>query len=275
MVAGAGPSVVSTSTAVVETSKATETGVAVAVNELTVRLIQRKLLDAISVGFGSKRITAIVGPTGCGKTTLLRSVNRMHDHTMNMSVDGSIVVNGMNVYADDVNVRDLRRHVGMLFQRPNPFPQSIQDNISIAPRAHGMIARGGDSQVVEQRLTEVGLWDAVKDRLHASPFTLSGGQQQLLCLARALALSPDVMLLDEPTSALDPGTTEHIEALLRSLRTTVTILIVTHNLGQAMRLSDDVVFLMAGKLVENASTDKFFHAAEDERSREYVSGRIG
>jgi phosphate transport system ATP-binding protein len=257
MVAGAGFLSASTSTPTLESDSATAT--AVAVQGLTVKLIQRKLLDDISVDFTGKRITAIVGPTGCGKTTLLRSVNRMHDHTMNMSVEGAI----------------LRRQVGMLFQRANPFPQSIQDNISIAPRAHGMIARGGDSQLVEQRLTEVGLWDAVKDRLHSSPFTLSGGQQQLLCLARALALSPDILLLDEPTSALDPGTTEHIEALLRSLRDSMTILIVTHNLGQAMRLSDDVVFLMAGKLVETAPTDKFFHAAEDERSREYVSGRIG
>jgi phosphate transport system ATP-binding protein len=253
----------------------TSTATAVAVNQLTVRLLQRKLLDGITVGFAAKQITAIVGPTGCGKTTLLRSVNRMHDHTLNMSVDGSIVVNGTDVYGDGVNVRELRRHVGMLFQRANPFPQNIEDNISIAPRAHGMIARGGDGEVVEQRLTEVGLWDAVKDRLHASPFTLSGGQQQLLCLARALALSPDVLLLDEPTSALDPATTEHIESLLRRLRESMTILIVTHNLGQAMRLSDDVVFLMAGKLVEHAPTEKFFHAAEDERSRQYVSGRIG
>jgi phosphate transport system ATP-binding protein len=175
------------------------------VRGLTVKLIQRKLLDDITVGFDDKRITAIVGPTGCGKTTLLRSVNRMHDHTLNMSVEGSIVINGRTCTATTSTSASLRRHVGMLFQRANPFPQSIQDNISIAPRAHGMIARGGDSEVVEQRLTEVGLWDAVKDRLHASPFTLSGGQQQLLCLARALALSPDVLLLDEPTSALDPG----------------------------------------------------------------------
>ncbi len=250
-------------------------GTAVAVKELTVKLGQRRILDQITVGFAGKRITAIVGPTGCGKTTLLRSVNRMHDHTAGMSVDGSIAVQGVEIYGDDVNVRELRRRVGMLFQRANPFPQSIADNISIAPRAHGLVARGGDKQLVEERLSEVGLWEAVKDRLGSSPFTLSGGQQQLLCLARALALSPDVLLLDEPTSALDPGTTEHIEALLRSLRESMTILIVTHNLAQALRISDDVVFLMAGKLVETAPSDKFFHAAEDERSREYVSGRIG
>jgi phosphate transport system ATP-binding protein len=247
----------------------------VAVSGLTVRLGQRRLIDEVTVGFSGKRITAIVGPTGSGKTTLLRSVNRMHDHTSGMTVDGSIAVEGIEIYGDDVNVRELRRRVGMMFQRANPFPQSIEDNISIAPRAHGMIARGGDDKLVEERLQEVGLWDAVKDRLRSSPFTLSGGQQQLLCLARALALSPDVLLLDEPTSSLDPSTTEHIEALLRRLRDTMTILIVTHNLAQALRISDDVVFLMAGKLVETAPSDKFFHGAQDERSREYVSGRIG
>src|SRR5579863_5151828 len=155
MVVGAG--FLSASASATSQENGTATATAVAVKSLTVRLIQRKLLDDISVGFSGRRITAIVGPTGCGKTTLLRSVNRMHDHTMHMSVEGSIIVNGTNVYGDDVNVRDLRRQVGMLFQRANPFPQSIQDNISIAPRAHGMSARGGDSQLVEQRLTEVGL----------------------------------------------------------------------------------------------------------------------
>jgi phosphate transport system ATP-binding protein len=273
MVAGAGFMNVVPSATAHENGKSSDT--AVAVDGLTVKLLQRTLLDGITVGFAGKRITAIVGSTGSGKTTLLRSINRMHDHTMNMRVDGSVIVNGLDIYGDDVNVRELRRRVGMLFQRANPFPQSIEDNISIAPRAHGMISRGGDGKVVEERLTEVGLWDAVKDRLHASPFTLSGGQQQLLCLARALALSPDILLLDEPTSSLDPATTEHIETLLRRLRDSMTILIVTHNLAQAMRISDDVVFLMAGKLVETAPSDKFFHDAEDERSREYVSGRIG
>lgn len=273
MVAGAGFLSVPTAATVHQNGASAET--AVAVKGLTVQLGQRRLLDEITVGFSGKRITAIVGPTGCGKTTLLRSVNRMHDHTSGMSVDGSIAVQGVEIYGDDVNVRELRRRVGMLFQRANPFPQSIQDNISIAPRAHGLVPRGGDGKLVEERLQEVGLWDAVKDRLGASPFTLSGGQQQLLCLARALALAPDVLLLDEPTSALDPATTEHIEALLCRLRESMTILIVTHNLAQALRISDDVVFLMAGKLVETAPSEKFFHQAEDERSREYVSGRTG
>jgi phosphate transport system ATP-binding protein len=273
VVAGAGFLSLPTSATVKQNGAAMNA--AVAVNGLTVRLGQRRLIDEVTVGFSGKRITAIVGPTGSGKTTLLRSVNRMHDHTSGMTVDGSIAVEGVEIYGDDVNVRELRRRVGMLFQRANPFPQSIEDNISIAPRAHGMIARGGDDKLVEERLQEVGLWDAVKDRLRSSPFTLSGGQQQLLCLARALALSPDVLLLDEPTSSLDPATTEHIEALLRRLRDSMTILIVTHNLAQALRISDDVVFLMAGKLIETAPSDKFFHGAQDERSREYVSGRIG
>jgi len=248
---------------------------AVEVENLSVLFAARRLLDNLSVSFSEHRITAIVGPTGCGKTTLLRSINRLHDHTAGMSVEGTILVGDTPAYADDTNVRELRRRVGMLFQRANPFPQSIEDNISIAPRAHRMVKRGGDAELVEQRLREVGLWEAVKDRLHHSPFVLSGGQQQLLCLARALALRPDVLLLDEPTSALDPGTTKHIEDLLVSLKTKMTLLIVTLNLAQAMRISDNVVFLMAGKLVEAAPSARFFRGADDERSRAYVSGRIG
>lgn len=248
---------------------------AIRVRELSIFAGQRALIDDISLTFAHQRITAIVGPTGSGKTTLIRAVNRMHDHTPGMSVRGNIAVGDIEVYSPEVNLRQLRCRVGMLFQRANPFPQSIRDNILIAPRAHGLVNRSHADGLVEERLTEVGLWNAVKDRLHHSPFMLSGGQQQLLCLARMLALQPEALLLDEPTSALDPGTTEHIESLLKQLRERVTVLIVTHNLAQALRISDEVVFLMAGKLVEHATANKFFRDAADERSREYVSGRIG
>ncbi len=247
---------------------------AIRMRGLSVFAGQKALVDSVSLTFPHQRITAIVGPTGSGKTTVLRSINRMHDHSPTLAVRGDVSIGDIEVYAPDVNLRALRRRVGMLFQRANPFPQSIQDNILIAPKAHGLVSRNG-RELVEERLQEVGLWNAVKDRLGGSPFMLSGGQQQLLCLARMLALQPDVLLLDEPTSALDPGTTEHIEELLKRLCKRVTVLIVTHNLAQALRISDEVVFLMAGKLVEHATANKFFHDAADERSREYVSGRIG
>ncbi|HZU76757.1 MAG TPA: phosphate ABC transporter ATP-binding protein [Dehalococcoidia bacterium] len=248
---------------------------AVRARGLSVSLGSRRLLDDVSVTFPERRITAIVGPTGCGKTTLLRSINRMHDHTPGMAVRGDVSVGDTPVYGPTTHLRELRRRVGMLFQRANPFPQSIEENVAVAPRAHGLTTRRSSCELVERQLIEVGLWEAVKDRLGHSPFTLSGGQQQLLCLARTLALSPEVLLLDEPTSALDPGTTEHIESLLKRLRERMTILIVTHNLSQALRVSDEVAFFMAGKLVEHATANTFFHDAADQRSREYVSGRIG
>jgi phosphate transport system ATP-binding protein len=265
---------------VIEMSRATalvvaETHEGVAVRDLTVRYRQRTLLSSVEAEFQPRRVTAIVGPTGCGKTTLLRSINRMHDETPGMRVEGSVFIHGMDVYSKSVPARHLRRSVGMLFQRANPFPQSIEDNVALAPRAHGLITRREARDLVEARLIEVGLWDEVKSRLSSSPFQLSGGQQQLLCLARALALSPEVLLLDEPTSALDPGTTESIEALIRRLSEKVTVLIVTHNLAQANRISDDVLFLMAGQVVEFASASTFFHDPADQRSRAYVSGRIG
>ena len=247
----------------------------VAVRDLTVRHGSKVILDGIAAEFRPRRITAIVGPTGCGKTTLLRCINRMHDQTPGMRVSGSVIIDGVDVYNPGVGARGVRRRVGMLFQRPNPFPQSIADNVSLAPRAHGLVSRRDAGRLVEERLTEVGLWDEVKNRLGSSPFALSGGQQQLLCLARALALSPEVLLLDEPTSALDPSATERIEALLRGIAERVTVIFVTHNLAQANRISDDVLFLMAGHAVEAAPARVFFHAPADERSRAYVSGRIG
>jgi len=271
MVAGSTPLSVVGSRALTITE---QQGSSVRTEGLRVQLEARTLLDGVTTAFERNRITAIVGPTGCGKTTLLRAINRLHDHTPGMRVSGTVTVDDDNVYDRDIDVRALRRRVGMLFQRPNPFPQSIADNVGLAPRAHGL-GRRDVAEMVEVRLREVGLWAAVADRLDQSPFSLSGGQQQLLCLARALALSPKVLLLDEPASALDPRTTEHIEELLQRLSRRMTILIVTHNLAQASRISDQVTFLMAGKLVESAPSHKFFGDADDQRSRAYVSGRIG
>jgi phosphate transport system ATP-binding protein len=247
----------------------------VEVRDLSVRFGDKPLLSGITTTFQPNRVTAIVGPTGCGKTTLLRAINRMHDQTQGMRVRGSVVVEGVDIYGPDVNVREVRRRVGMLFQRANPFPRSIGENVGLAPRAHGLATRRNVTELIEQRLTEVGLWAAVSSRLHASPFGLSGGQQQLLCLARALALSPSVLLLDEPTSALDPDSTERIEALIKRVAERITVLIVTHNLAQANRISDDVVFLTAGEVVEATSARTFFHDPANARSRAYVSGRIG
>ena len=245
------------------------------VRDLRVLYRESELLHGVSYSFRPNAVSAIVGPTGCGKTTLLRSINRLHDSTPGMRVTGSVTIGGEEVYGRGVGVRGLRRKVGMLFQRANPFPQSIADNVSLAPRAHGMVRRHQVAALVEQHLTLVGLWDAVKDRLDRSPFHLSGGQQQLLCLARTLALSPEVLLLDEPTSALDPDTTEHIEGLVKQLSERVTVLIVTHNLAQANRIADDVLFLMAGSVVEFAPAQTFFQNPADERSRAYITGRIG
>jgi len=252
-----------------------EVSAGVAIEGLTVKFRGTPLIDGISTLFEPNKVTAIVGPTGCGKTTLLRSINRMHDHVTGMRVSGSVVVEGVDIYGPDVNVREVRRRVGMLFQRPNPFPRSIVENVGLAPRAHGLADRGNVRELVRENLTIVGLWDAVSNRLHGSPFGLSGGQQQLLCLARTLALSPDVLLLDEPTSALDPDTTDHIESLMKKLSEHMTVLIVTHNLAQASRISDNVLFLMKGNVVEATSARTFFHDPADDRSRAYVSGRIG
>ena len=252
-----------------------EVSAGVAIEGLTVKFRGTPLIDGISTLFEPNKVTAIVGPTGCGKTTLLRSINRMHDHVTGMRVSGSVVVEGVDIYGPDVNVREVRRRVGMLFQRSNPFPRSIVENVGLAPRAHGLADRGNVRELVRENLTMVGLWDAVSNRLHGSPFGLSGGQQQLLCLARTLALSPDVLLLDEPTSALDPDTTDHIESLMKKLSEHMTVLIVTHNLAQASRISDNVLFLMKGNVVESTSARTFFHDPADDRSRAYVSGRIG
>jgi phosphate transport system ATP-binding protein len=232
-----------------------------------------ELLHGITAGFPLHSVTAIVGPTGCGKTTLLRSLNRLHDSSPGMRVSGRVLLHGRDVYRE-AGVRELRRRVGMLFQRPNPFPVSILENVTIGPRVHGLASRGRLRDLAESLLGEVGLWHDVKDRLKRSPFELSGGQQQLLCLARALSVAPEVLLLDEPTSALDPNTTAHIERLVGRLRDRISVIVVSHNLAQVRRIADFVLFLTAGRAVEFADARTFFEDPADERSRRYVAGEV-
>jgi phosphate transport system ATP-binding protein len=248
--------------------------VAISTVDLTLSFGTRAILSNISVDVKRGAVTALIGPTGSGKTTLLRTFNRMNDKVSGYKHVGEVLLDGRSIW-HGVELMSLRRKVGMLFQRPNPFPMSIMDNVTAGVRAHKMASRADMKTVAEQRLTEVGLWGAVKDRLKDSPFRLSGGQQQLLCLARALAVSPDVLLLDEPTSALDPGATESIEALIRALAPQLTVIIVTHNLAQANRVADMTIFLNQGRMVEYGETKQLFeNPAEDETAR-YVGGRFG
>jgi len=235
----------------------------------------RVVLSDLNVQFKRGSITALIGPTGSGKSTFLRTLNRMNDRVPGFTRSGDVLLDDESLWGQNVDLLTLRRRVGMLFQRPNPFPMSIRDNVIAGVKAH-RIAKGKQLDVVcERRLTEVGLWDAVKDRLNDSPFRLSGGQQQLLCLARALAVGPEVLLLDEPTSSLDPVTTESIEALLRTLAPALTLIVVTHNLGQAMRVSHNTIFFYQGQLMEHGPTDEVFNRPKHPDTERYVTGRMG
>ena len=233
------------------------------------------IMQDISVGFPRGTITALIGPSGSGKTTFIRSLNRMNDKVRDFWHHGQISLYDDEIYADSMDPLVLRRRVGMVFQRPNPFPMSILDNIVSGVRAHRMAKRSDMRDIAETRLAEVGLWSHVADRLNDSPFRLSGGQQQLLCLARALAVGPEVLLLDEPTSSLDPVTTEAIEALLKTLTPALTLIVVTHNLGQAMRVSHNTIFLYQGKLTEYGPTDELFNSPKHPDTERYVTGRMG
>ncbi|HTT90112.1 MAG TPA: phosphate ABC transporter ATP-binding protein [Acidimicrobiales bacterium] len=233
------------------------------------------VLSGIDVAIARGEITALIGPTGSGKTTFLRSLNRMNDRVSKHWHKGEVLLEGSSIYAPGVQLMTLRRRVGMMFQRPNPFPMSIAENVLAGVKAHRIAGKPHYKQIVETRLREVGLYDAVANRLGASPFSLSGGQQQLLCLARALAVGPDILLLDEPTSSLDPISTENIEELVRSLVPALTIIIVTHNLAQAARVSDRTMFFYQGKLVETGPTKQLFEDPKEPETARYVSGRMG
>jgi phosphate transport system ATP-binding protein len=254
---------------------APDRGVAIKAVDLTLSFGSRAVLTGIDTEIRRGVITALIGPTGSGKTTLLRTFNRMNDKVSTYKHAGDVLLDGRSIWHSGVDLMALRRRVGMLFQRPNPFPMSIMDNVVAGTRAHKMVSRAGVRQVAEEHLTEVGLWGAVKDRLKDSPFRLSGGQQQLLCLARALAIKPEILLLDEPTSALDPNATESIEALLRRLVPDITVIIVTHNMQQAARVSDRTMFLNQGRLVEHGDTKQVFENPNSDETARYVEGRFG
>jgi phosphate transport system ATP-binding protein len=243
--------------------------------QLTLGYGNNTVLRDVTLDFQPGKITALLGPTGSGKSTLLRTLNRMNDRISGYRREGDVTLDGRSIWSPAVHPMALRRKVGMLFQRPNPFPMSIMDNVVAGVRAYQRVPRAELRNIAEQRLRAVGLWDAVSGRLGESPFRLSGGQQQLLCLARAMAVNPGVLLLDEPTSSLDPITSESIEQLIRGLAPELTVVIVTHNLAQARRVAHRSVFLNRGRLVEQGDTDQIFDNPAEDETAQYVGGRFG
>lgn len=231
-------------------------------------------LKAVNMAIQSKSITALIGPSGCGKSTFLRTLNRMNDLIDNVRITGKVILDAEDIYKD-YDVIHLRKKVGMVFQKPNPFPMSIYDNVAYGPRAHGIKQRAQLDEIVERSLKQAAIWDEVKDRLKVNAFGLSGGQQQRLCIARALAIAPDVLLMDEPTSALDPISTAKIEELAGELKKDYTIVIVTHNMQQAGRISDQTAFFLNGEVVEFDDTVRLFNTPKDSRTENYITGRFG
>ena len=232
-------------------------------------------LKNINLSIDANEVTAFIGPSGCGKSTLLKSINRMNDLVPGCRITGEMLLDGENIYGGKMDVNGLRKRVGMVFQKPNPFPMSIFDNIAYGPRTHGVRAKSKLNEIVEKSLRDVAIWDEVKDRLNKSALGLSGGQQQRLCIARALAVEPEVILMDEPTSALDPISTSKIEDLAIELKDKYTIIIVTHNMQQAARISDKTAFFLLGDMIEFNDTEKLFSMPEDKRTEDYITGRFG
>jgi phosphate transport system ATP-binding protein len=234
-----------------------------------------RALKRVNIACRRNRVTAIIGPSGCGKSTFIRTLNRMNDVIPGTRLDGQVLLDGRDIHAPDVDVVDLRRRVGMVFQKPNPFPKSIYDNIAYGLRINGMRDKRKIEETVEKSLRGAALWDEVKDRLDANAFALSGGQQQRLCIARALAVEPEVILFDEPCSAIDPIATAKVEDLIESLKKSYTVVIVTHNMQQAARVSDDTAFMMLGELVEFDRTEKIFTNPANKLTEDYITGRFG
>lgn len=247
----------------------------ISVNDLCLWYGDHQALKNINIEIPEKSITALIGPSGCGKSTFLKTLNRMNDLIPGVRIEGSVKYRGEDIYTSSVDVNELRRQIGMVFQKPNPFPMSIYDNVAYGPRTHGIKNKAKLDDIVERSLRDAAIWDEVSDRLKKNALGLSGGQQQRLCIARALAVEPEVLLMDEPTSALDPISTSKIEELAMELKEKYTIVIVTHNMQQAVRISDNTAFFLLGDLIEYGDTEKMFSNPEDKRTEDYITGRFG
>ncbi|GKU25281.1 phosphate ABC transporter ATP-binding protein PstB [Clostridium folliculivorans] len=246
----------------------------ISTNNLNLYYGNNHALKGISLDIESNTVTALIGPSGCGKSTFLRTLNRMNDLIDSVRIEGDVFFEGRNIY-NDFDEIELRKRVGMVFQRPNPFPMSIYDNIAYGPKIHGIKNKAKLDEIIEKSLRGAALWDEVKDRLKKSALGLSGGQQQRLCIARTLAVEPEVLLMDEPTSALDPISTNKIEELMDTLKKTYTVIIVTHNMQQAGRIADNTAFFLTGEVVEYGKTDDIFYKPRDKRTEDYITGRFG
>ena len=237
---------------------------------------QKQALFDVNINFKEKTVTALIGPSGCGKSSFLRCLNRMNDTILNCKISGEILLDGKNIYHDDLDLVLLRARVGMVFQKPNPFPKTIYENVAYGPKIHGLFQKKSElDNIVEESLTKAGLWNEIKDRLHDQASALSGGQQQRLCIARTIAIEPEIILMDEPCSALDPIATAKIEELIDELKENFTIIIVTHSMQQAARVSDMTAFFNMGKIVECDTTDKIFTNPANQQTQDYITGRFG
>ena len=247
----------------------------ISVKDLNLWYDKTQALKNINIEIEQNTITALIGPSGCGKSTFLKTLNRMNDLVQGVKITGSVKYRGEDIFAPSCDVNELRRQVGMVFQKPNPFPMSVYDNVAYGPRTHGIKNKAMLDEIVEKSLKGAAIWDEVKDRLKKSALGLSGGQQQRLCIARALAVEPDVLLMDEPTSALDPISTSKIEELATELKNKYTIITVTHNMQQAVRISDNTAFFLLGDLIEYGNTEKLFETPSTKKTEDYITGRFG